>query len=254
MLVDYHNHVIAHGEYDYSLNWLQEYLERAKAVGVDEIGFLEHDEFVDKISLEVLRQAEINNPEINIRLGLEIDYIPGREAEIRQLSTCLPFDYVMGSVHFIDGWGFDHPDYRHLYDNKELFEVYKSYYELVAQATNSERFDILGHLDLIKVWGHKLSKKKNYELLEPLFKAIKVSDTVVEINSGGLRKPVAELYPAEDLLPIMYGLDIPICLGSDAHHPEQTGLFISEACQAAKKAGYRYITGFKRRNRYFHPI
>ena len=254
MLADYHNHVIAHGEYDYALNWLQGYLEKAKAVGVDEIGFLEHDEFADRISMEVFHQAKKNNPEINIRLGLEIDYIPGRDIEIRQLSTRLPFDYIMGSVHFIDGWGFDHPDYRHLYNNKELFEVYKSYYELVAQATNVVWFDILGHLDLIKVWGHKLSKKMNYDLLEPLFKTIKASNKVVEINSSGLRKPVAELFPAEDLLPIMYSLNIPVCLGSDAHHPEQTGLFLSEACQAAKKAGYRYITGFKQRKRYSLPI
>lgn len=254
MLADYHIHVIAHGEYNYSLTWLQAYLDRAKAAGLSEIGFLEHDEYIDRIDTGMLIQAAEKNPDLNIRLGLEVDFIPGREAVIEQLVSRIPFDYIMGSVHFIDGWGFDHPDFRYLFDSKDLYGVYRDYYALVSQAVRSGLFDILGHLDLVKIWGYKLTPEQNIILAEPALRCIKAAGTVIEINSSGLRKPVAEMYPASDLLQRMFELDIPICMGSDAHHPEQTGIYLPEARQAARQAGYRYITGFRRRKRNLLPL
>ena len=114
MLQDYHVHALAHGEYQYTYEWLKQFLITARERQIFELGFAEHDEFVSQIDTSVLKRLQEEFPDIKLRLGLEVDYIPGREDYIQQLEQSCDFDYIIGSVHFIDGWGFDHPDFRHL--------------------------------------------------------------------------------------------------------------------------------------------
>lgn len=109
------------------------------------------------------------------------------------------------------------------------------------------QFDIVGHIDLVKIWGHRPRRKSVLAYLDPVLKSIKYHGLAVEINSGGLRKPVGELYPSSAIVERMYDYDIPVTLGSDAHHPEQIGSGLIEAYRCARRAGYQRCVTFSRR-------
>lgn len=243
MLVDYHIHAAAHGEYQYTYEWLNCFAKRALSLGIKEIGFSEHDEYLDRINPELIRQVSEQHPDLNIRLGLEVDFIPGRYEEILRLVSAYDFDYILGSVHFISGWGFDHPDERHLFEQKDIDEVYREYFDLVTAAAKIRLFDVMSHLDLVKVWGHRTLSPVS-DMIEPLLQCIKQEGLVIEINSGGLRKPVAELYPAYPIIERMAAIGIAVTMGSDAHHPDQVGYELAQTARLLKKAGYREIVKF----------
>jgi len=246
MLFDYHVHAAAHGEYKYEYGWLKLFLEKAHQQGIAEIGFTEHDEFVQLIDHEAVAGLREEYPGISIRLGLEVDFIPGREPKIAVLRQRHPWDFLTGSVHYIDGWGFDHPDYRHLFADKDCDRVYGEYFNLVNSMASSGLFDVVGHLDLVKIWGHRPRRQSALEFARPVLRSIKASGMAIEINSAGLRKPVREIYPSQEIIDTMFAMDIPVTLGSDAHHPEQVGEGLAEAVRSIRKAGYRRIVALSR--------
>jgi histidinol-phosphatase (PHP family) len=254
VLTDFHVHVIAHGEYRYSQEWLQQYIEKALEKNVGVIGFVDHDEYIGQMDFALVKKLAENYNNIQIRHGLEVDYIPGRDDAIKRLVAGNDFDFIIGSVHFIEKWAFDHPDYHHIFQTQDLMDIYVKYYRLVEEAALSGWFDIIGHLDLVKIWGCKLRPEQNLKLVEQVLQSVKKAGAVIEINSGGLRKPVQEIYPSFDIIQRMYELNIPICLSSDAHQPDHTGYEVEKAGQLAKKAGYRYLTVFFRRTKSYVPF
>jgi histidinol phosphate phosphatase HisJ family len=250
MLVDYHVHVMAHGEYSYSREWVNQFLDSASRRGIQEIGFSEHNEYIHLVDFETFRIAQaVRRHDINIRLGIEMDYIPGQEQDIIEAIRQKPFDYVIGSVHFIDGWGFDHPDFQIGFDQRDIDDIYGQYAGLLMKMVQSGCFDVVGHIDLIKIWGHRPKRRSSLDYLEPVLQAIKRNNMTVEINSAGLRKKVGELYPEEVVVKRMFHYDIPITFGSDAHHPDQMGEGLAEAYQSARKVGYRYLVRFNQHNK-----
>lgn len=253
-MLDYHIHIAAHGEYQYTDEWINSYLENARRRRINELGLLEHDEFISCVDSGLLARMTDIHPDLLIRRGVEVDYIPGREKLIKEMLASQSLDYVIGSIHFINGWGFDHPDHRCLYESKDIDQVYADYFDLVKQAAQTGLFDVIGHIDLVKIWGHRPIRNGIMHYLDPVLGCIRKNGTVVEINSSGLRKPVGEIYPESTVLEALFALNIPITLGSDAHHPDQIGEGLEEARVAAKKAGYRYATGFDRRQRYFADL
>lgn len=244
MLWDYHVHAAAHGEYDYSPEWISRFLENARKLGLKEIGFSEHDEYRELVDHELIAKIQGQFPEPRIRIGLEVDYIPGREQVIEKFLASVNYDYVIGSIHFINGWGFDHPDFRQEFDARDIDEIYSAYFNLVKKAAESGLFDIMGHIDLIKIWGHRPCKRNIAFYLEPVLRSIKAQGIVIEINSSGMRKPVGEIYPAPEIIDMMSALDIPITFGSDAHHPDQIGEGLEQATRLAYRAGYRKAVRF----------
>ncbi len=254
MLQDYHIHALAHGEYQYTYDWLRTFVIAARERGITELGFSEHDEYLSRIDLAVLQRLRQEFPDMNIRLGLEVDFIPGREEHIREISRQYDFDYLIGSIHFIDGWGFDHPDFSHLFTGKDIDQIYRSYFELVHRAVKSGLFDVVGHLDLIKIWGHRPRKHSVKHYVEPLLNSIKAAGMVIEINSAGLRKPVKEIYPAPELVDLIFSRGIAVTLGSDAHHPAQLGEGLPEARQMLIDAGFKSIAGFDQRQTKLLPL
>ena len=254
MLIDYHVHVIGHGEYEFASQRIQTYIQQARAAGLSEIGLLEHDEYWQQIDFNLIKRIQQDNPDINIRPGLEIDFIPGREKYINSIIMSAPWDYLIGSVHFIDGWGFDHPDYIDEFEYSDIDIIFDQYYNLIAQTVDSGLFDIVGHLDLIKIWGHKPIKKSASAYVEPILKKIKASGLVVEINSAGLRKPVKEIYPSREIMEQMFRLNIPVTLGSDAHNPEQVGDELENCVELLHKIGYRSMICFERRKHRVIPL
>jgi len=254
MLVDYHIHVVAHGEYEYSYEWLYRFLKNARLKKFKEIGFSEHDEYLSLIDTGVIQKVQDEFPDVKIKLGLEVDYIPGREDKIKEIIASNSFDYIIGSVHFIGDWGFDHPDYKQGFEEQDIDEIYEAYFNLVNKAVESGLFDVVGHIDLIKKWGHRPKKRKNFYYIEPLLNNIKASGMVVEINNSGLRKPVKELYPGPGILEMIQALDIPVTFGSDAHHPDQLGKNLEQAISLAQKIGFKHLVTFDKRKKILVPL
>lgn len=255
MLLDYHIHAVAHGEYQYSKEWINQFIDTALKRGIKEIGLSEHDEYSSYINVNIIKEIQKERAEdINIRLGLELDYIPGNEDKIKHIIRENEYDYLIGSIHYIDGWAFDHPDYKDEFEIRDIDEVYSRYSQLLIQMINSGLFDIVGHMDLVKKWGHRPSQNRGLLYMESVLDAISKSSMVVELNSAGWRKPVNELYPEPALLELMFNKNIPITLGSDAHHPDEVGEGLKEALLLARKAGYKYITAFNKRQQFYIPL
>lgn len=250
LLADYHVHALAHGEYDYTEEWLYRFLQVAREKGINRLGFAEHEELVDRINLTVLEAVRASSQKQDglwVGVGLEIDYKPGREDKIKDMIIGQGWDFIIGSIHYIGEWAFDHPDYRDGFADQDIDELYEQYYGLVARAASSGLFDILGHLDLIKIWGHRPRQYSEADFVRAILGEIKRSGVVVEINTGGLRKPVQEIYPGEKLIEELFQADVPITFSSDAHHPEQVGSGLRQAMELAKRVGYRSFMAFEGR-------
>jgi len=243
MKVDLHNHTILCNHATGSVN---EYVEAAIGCGTEYFGFSDHApmhydpqyrmkfEEMELYERWVRDAQEKYKDQITVLLGYEIDYLPGYMDEIVLKRPC---DYLIGSVHFIDDWGFDNPEFIGRYEHADIDEVYRRYFGLIEAMAKSGLFDIVGHLDLMKVF--KFLPKQDIRLLaKKALKAIKKADMSIEINVSGYRKPVAEAYPSPLLLEEAYALDIPITFGSDAHRPDQVGLYSDQIETLARSVGY----------------
>lgn len=259
--VDYHLHTNLCG---HASGRIDDYLDQAVRKGIREVGFSDHFPLYflppgktipdyamseDQLPLYVdLVEKRAGVSPLKVKLGIEVDYVPGFEKKLAAELAACPFDYVTGSVHFIDGWGFDNPAEIGEYSKRELRLVYEQYFNLIQQAALTGLFDIMAHPDLVKKFGFRLEGDLT-PLYEETARAFKKSGVCVEVNSAGLRYPAREIYPAPNLLAIFYHYGIPVTLGSDAHTPEQVGTGLDEALQSVRAAGYTEITLFNRRKR-----
>ncbi len=254
MRVDLHNHTV---RCNHATGTIDDYLQRAIALGVDVYGFSEHapmdfdegyrlsfDE-MEAYRADVYAAKERYKEQIELLFAYEVDWLPGHMDE-RVLHADV--DYLIGSVHFIDKWGFDNPEFLSGWKERDIDEIWEAYFEAIEAMAKSGYFDIVGHLDLIKVFKY-LPKKDVRLLAKDALKAIKQSGMTIEINAAGLRKPVAEPYPSEALLQEAFALEIPITFGSDAHAPDQVGYGYEEALTMAKRVGYTHAALFRRRER-----
>ena len=148
----------------------------------------------------------------------------------------------------IDKWSFDNPEFLNGWKDKDIDEIWQAYFEAIEAMAKFGKFDIVGHLDLIKVFKY-LPKKDVRLLAKNALHAIKKADMVLELNAAGLRKPIGEIYPSKALLEEAYALDIPITFGSDAHTPEQVGFAYQEVTGLAKEIGYSNAVTFQKRDR-----
>lgn len=254
MIVDLHNHTTLcnHAE-----GTIDEYILQAIKNGTKIFGFSEHApmDFDEKYRASFEQMSEYENAvliakerykkEIEILLGYEVDYLENHMDE-RVLNADV--DYLIGSVHFIDKWGFDNPEFIGKYEDEDIDEIWQKYFDSIQKMAKSKLFDIVGHIDLIKVF--KFMPNKNIlEIAKNALIAIKESDMVLEINMAGYRKPIGEPYPSLDILKEAYKLEIPITFASDAHSPEQVGLYADEIVKMAKSVGYTQCATFKKRKR-----
>ena len=247
MLVDYHVHVLDHeGRHAYTADRLEEYLVTALRHGIAEIGLAEHDDRREVINWALTGEAQALHPGVRIRRGMEVEYRPEDEESTRTLLASLPLDYAIGSVHFVDGWPFDDPDFESGYVGRDIDHLYEAYYGLLERAVRSRMFDVVGHIDVVKVFGYRPSGSP-LVYAEPVLRAIRDSGMCVEINTAGLHKPVKELYPAAEILARCYAFNIPVTFGSDAHSPEHVGRDITCAMDTARQAGYRRCATFCKR-------
>ena len=184
--------------------------------------------------------------QMTIKIALEADFIPGYEAKTKEIIGGFTYDYIIGSVHFIDNWAFDHPDFREYWKKYDVNDVYRKYYALLRQSAKTGFFNIIGHCDLPKKFGAQPTVDLTDEI-KATAKIFKECGVAVEINTSGLRKPVAEMYPALNCLKIYYEMGVPLTFGSDSHDPADVGKDFDKAMDLAKAAGYSEYLLFKQR-------
>lgn len=255
MRIDLHNHTHF---CNHATGTMREYVIKAIELGIDVYGFSEHAPMdfdqhyrlpIDKVSVyenEVKHLQKEFEKDITILLGYEVDFMQ----HIPMLDVILKakVDYLIGSVHFLDGWGFDNPEFIGTYENSDIDKIWQDYFDCIEAMAKSNLFDIVGHLDLIKIF--KFMPKKEVSIIaKKSIQAIKKANMVVEINPAGFRKPINEQYPTTKLLEMCYEWDIPITFGSDAHAVNQVGFCYEEAVSIAKKIGYTQCVTFQQRQR-----
>ena len=234
------------------------FVETARANGVDGICFTEHVYYFTQtrtlwtVPYQVERcrydldayvgaVLQARNRGLPVKLGLEVDFVPGREDETRALLAPYPWDFLLGSVHFIDGLGVDGAP--RLVDDVGVEETWRRYFETLMRAAQSGLFDSLAHPDLPKVFGDRV------EVFDyaPVADAIANGGVAVEVSTAGLRKPVGELYPHPEFLAACRDRGVPVTLASDAHKPSLVGRDFDRARELLRAAGYETITVFERR-------
>ena len=247
-MIDYHLHVVAHGDRPMTVENILAYCEVAKARGIRQMGITEHDRYLEEIDLASFQEARELSRDVELRLGIEIDFVPGKEEEMDRFTTELPYDYVIGSVHRVAGEEVDHPDHKEIYDKWDTYDLYEAYYENVRKAALSDRFDVLGHPDLIKIF-RRFPDRDITDMLEETADAVAESGVVVDVNAAGLRKPVGEIYPSRIFLEMFHRRGVPIILSSDAHAPEEVASGYDSSLRLVRSVGYREVVTFKDRER-----
>lgn len=252
-MVDYHTHsILSDGNDPY-----EEMVRIAIEKGLDEIGFSDHVspkladwairlEDIPVMTTQILGLKAKYADRIKIRYGIELDYFPDYEKELKELIERIPLDYVIGSVHFIGDWNFDTD--QSLYGKWPNDKLYEMYFGLVQKAAQSGLFDIIGHLDIIKKF--RVYPENNQDkLFEETIKILKANNLVVELNTRAIEYPCAEFTPGPKLLEMCYKHHVPVTLSSDAHYAVQIARHYESALNLLSQIGYTEIVGFNNRIR-----
>jgi histidinol-phosphatase (PHP family) len=257
MLLDYHMHTrLTDG-----VGEPRDYARVALARGLAEIGCSDHAPLRDRETdwtmkkadlpayVELVRVAQREYAgRLPVKLGLEVDYVPGHEDWVRELAALHPWDFLLGSVHYLGDWPVDRSaeDWR----GQDVIERWRQYFDLWAQAARSGLFDSLAHPDLPKKFGFR-PVAFDYR---PALTAVVEAGCAIEISTAGLRKPCREIYPALEFLRTARQFDIPVTFGSDAHLPDDCGLEFAQATAWARQCGYDKLCRFTQRRRELVPL
>jgi histidinol-phosphatase (PHP family) len=259
VIVDYHMHLRDPEErIDHTVQAVERFVETAAERRIDEIGFSEHvyyfaqteaiwdqpyhrercrydlDAYVDAV-VEAKRRG------FPVKLGLEVDWVPERVDELRDALAPYPWDYLLGSLHFVDGRAIDGTP--RLTDEVGAEAAWARYFAELADAAESALFDSLAHPDLVKIFGVRAADP---QLLYAEVVA-RLDGVCLEVSSAGLHKPVGELYPDPEFLAMARAGGARITLASDAHVPQNVGRDLDQAIEHARAAGYETVTVFDAR-------
>jgi histidinol-phosphatase (PHP family) len=196
--------------------------------------------------------------ETDLRLGIEADFVPGREDRMATLLDAHEWDYVVGSVHFLGDYAVDWDDADvDIWRRESTPErVWKRYFETVRASVLTGMYDIIAHPDLVKIWGSgrptpDTDPRRYYE---PVVEAMLDAGVAMEVSTAGLRKPVGEIYPSSAFLEMVVDAGNPIALSSDAHSTEHLGFGYEEAVAFLADHGVTELAVFDRRERRLEPI
>ena len=264
---------------------IEAYVEAAAKRGVDEIGFTEHlyrctesetalgrwweyepdqrlaehtKRFVGRdrnLSLDSYVEAVQGAKDrgLPVALGLEVDFFPETMGAVLDLIAPYPWDFLIGSVHWIGGWAVDTAEVSDEFARRGVRRAWEQYFELETQLAASGAVDVLAHVDVCKKHGQR-PEREPVDLYLAVVEAASGSGTAVEVSSQGLRKPVGEVYPAPTFLEMFNRAGVPITLASDGHAPNEAAWGHEEVVAAARLAGYASSLRFKGRRRWEVPL
>lgn len=254
MKFDYHMHtILSDGK-----NTHEEMVLAAIGKGFDEIGFSDHfcikqpckwavgSEGIAQLAEKVAEIKEKYSKQINVLFGIEVDYFNDMEEEIRSTLQKFRFDYIIGSLHFLDGWNYDTDKSRYAEFSNDY--LYDWYFSELQKAARSGLFDYMGHPDLIKkfeIWPASSPSA----LFEETALVFKKSGVAYELNTSGKDRPCAEFFPGVEFMKALFKAGVPVTIGSDSHMKEQLGRHFHEAESLLREAGYTEITRFHQRIR-----
>lgn len=277
MLSDYHMH-FEYGSYDEK--WVKGFFEAAKARDVGELGISEHshgfeefkdlyykelildDTFVGKFQKKWLEMnkfkctIDVYEKFINflkakgypVKFGIEVCNFQDQK-KAQEILSKYDFDYIIASIHFIDGWAYDTGAIKKEWDNRDVYRVYEQYVEEIEKVCDTGYYDVLGHPFNIRLYNY-FPDRDITSLLERAVLALKRNNMVIDINTGTLyRYPIKEISPYPEFMKIAAKHNVPIMLSSDAHKPEDAGSFIKEAMEYAKSFAYTEYVAFDKRKR-----
>jgi histidinol-phosphatase (PHP family) len=193
----------------------------------------------------------------DLRVGIEADFVAGKEDRLANLLDQTELDYVVGSVHFIGDQAVDHDGYDIWETNAHRpDEVWRRYFDTLGEAAATGLFDILAHPDLVKVWGRERPRPDGdlRRFYDRAMEGIAETRPAIELSTAGLRKPVGELYPATAFLEMCLEAGCPVTLSSDAHEPAHVGYGYERALEVLDSLGVRELAVFERRERRLEPI
>ncbi|MEP4079570.1 histidinol-phosphatase [Haloferula sp.] len=257
MPADYHTHtpLCHHAEGE-----PEAYVDTAISAGVSEYGVSDHapakpEPFDDWRMLEadlpeywdwIDRARNHANGRLPIRAGLECDWLEGCEDWITELSRRYSWDYLIGSVHYLDDWDFDNPKWLGRWANSDINQVWKHYWETYGRMADSGLFDILGHPDLVKKFSYR-PEGDLARFYEPVIERIAASGKAIELNTAGWHKPCNEAYPDSRFLELAAEAGVPLVISSDAHSPNEVARDFPKAIELAKSSGFKETLLFEAR-------
>lgn len=256
---DYH----MHSSYSDGRSDPEDYIAPAIAAGLSEIGFSEHLNLFKTLDVGNMNPVNIsqyishietlrnNVKNIKIKIGLEVDYFAGKEKEIHDYLSALPLDYIIGSVHYLGEKTVDvGPEF---YEGKSIDRLFDLYFDSVSAAASSGLFDIIGHCDLIRIYGYKPSSDQEPHYRK-LARTMKTHDVAFEVNTNGRNRPLADFYPDRRFLHIFREENVPVCVNSDAHMPSRIGQYFDEAFELLRYVGFTEMAVFDKRKRRMIPF
>jgi histidinol-phosphatase (PHP family) len=274
VLTDYHVHLrpddddTPGSEYFTAAN-AERYRETATERGIEELGVAEHvHRFTQSLDVwthpwwrhwahdDIDSYCEFVREHTDLKLGIEADYVQGREDRMANLIEAREWDYVVGSIHFLGDQALDMRGEHDIWRSNSPEKVWSRYFETLGEVARTGLYDILAHPDLVKVWGQgspapEGDLRRYYELA---LDGIAESDVSIEVSTAGLRKPVGEIYPARPLLEMCLEAGCPVALSSDAHVPDDLGYGYEEALALLDDLGVTELCVFEGRERRLEPI
>lgn len=277
---------------NYSEEWLDLYLQKAKDLRLKEVGIVDHlyrfketrsyfekaicidkntslgklqKHWLDSVMTEemcsfvaCIEQAKVKwaKEGVQLKLGIEADYFVGQEEELEKLLAKYDWDYVIGSVHFVEGWGFDNPQTEELFEQYDLKELYTRFFETVEKMIQSKLFDFVAHLDNLKVFNRRVADESfNRSWYERIAQNLVAANMATEINAGlYYRYPAKECCPAPSFLQLLINHQVPITLSSDSHFPDDLGTCIEENAEKLMELGVNEVATFERRQRIMRKL
>jgi len=250
---DYHTHPQGHRAQSYTQALLQPWADSARRLGLKDLAFTDHDRYHAGIHLDEIDRLREQNPDLQIRAGIELDNDPVRSVAGRKWIERHwdKLDFVLGSVHFLDRADemFDSvPDGAAQFEGRNIDAMYSDYFRRIRELIETGLVDCLAHLDLIKIHGHRPTAGFA-SLIDDTLEFIRRRNLAIELSTAGWRKPVNELYPADNIVGLAREKGIPFTTASDAHSHVQLGDNFPALARKMADLGIHQVCIFERHKR-----